>query len=96
MTQATFTLQYPVEIKDARGGSIETVRELALRRLSASDLSAIADASAKGPGNALQEMVCRVGSIPPSTFNLMDAADAAAVAEIAAGFIGRVLPTGGM
>lgn len=96
MSQDRYTLQYQIQLKTASGEEVTAERELTLRRLTGADLAAIAQAGAKGPGDALMEMVCRVASVPPSTFNRMDAADAAALAEIAANFIGRTLPTGGM
>lgn len=96
MSHDRYELQYPIQIKTAAGEEVAAEREVKLRRLTGADLAAIAQAGSKGPGDALMEMVCRVASVPPSTFNRMDAADAAALAEIAANFIGRALPTGGM
>ena len=95
-TKATYTLKYPLEIKRGDGEVVETIRELSFRRLRGADLKAIGDASAKGAGTAMQEIVCRACDITPFTYDRLDAEDLAQAGDIAAGFIGRALPTGEM
>lgn len=90
----TYVLKYPVEIRSTAGDVIETITELPLRRLTGKDLKDITNAHAKGPGESMAVIVCRIASIPPSTFERMDAADAAALGEIAADFVSGALPTG--
>lgn len=81
-----YLLKYPLE--DIGLASVT------LRRLNGKDLVAIADAADKGKGSAARVLACRCASIPPSTFDQLDAEDATALGEIAAGFIGGALATG--
>lgn len=88
------TLKHPVELRDKAGDVLETVTELQLRRLNGKDLRDITNAAAKGHGEAMAVLVCRCASIPPSTFDQLDAEDLAEVGAIASGFIGGALPAG--
>lgn len=90
----THPLKFPVELRNTEGEVIDKITELQLRRLNGKDMRAIANATAKGNGEVMAVLVCRCASIPPSTFDLLDAEDIAAVGEVAQGFIGGALPTG--
>jgi hypothetical protein len=92
--ETTYTLKYPLERKRGDGEVVETIYELTFRRLRGADLKVIGDASAKGAGTAMREIVCRACDITPGTYDLLDAEDLAQAGDIAAGFIGRALPTG--
>jgi hypothetical protein len=93
-TDSTYTLKHTLELRNTAGDVIETISELKLRRLTGKDLKDIANANAKGPGEAMAVLICRAASIPPSTFERLDAEDAARLGVIAADFIGGALPTG--
>jgi hypothetical protein len=90
----SYTLIYPVELKNKAGDVLETITELQLKRFNGADMKAIANAKAKGEGEMMAVMLCRSASIPPSTFDQLDGEDITAAGEIAAGFIGRVQTTG--
>lgn len=90
-----FQLAYPVEMKDKDGNVLNTLTELALRRFNGADVAAVGNANAKGPGEALKVMVCRMCSIPPATFDKLDGEDVTALGELAASFLERSRPTGG-
>ncbi len=90
-----YPLKYPFELSNAKGEVLQPVNSVTLRRLNGADLAAVANASARGPGDALKEVVCRVAGVPPSTFDRMDAVDLTELGVISAGFIGGALPTGG-
>lgn len=89
------TLAYPVELKNAQGEVLELVDSVRLRRLNGADFTAIANAAEKGKGEAAAVMVCRVGQVPRSTFDKLDAEDVAMLSEIAASFMGGARKTGG-
>lgn len=90
-----YALVHQVEIKGKAGDVLDVVREVALRRLTGADMAVIGNAKAKGEGEVMRVMVCRVASLPPSTFDLMDAEDVMALSERAADFMGGALSTGG-
>jgi hypothetical protein len=90
-----YQLKYPVEIKTVHGTVIESMSSLTFRRLKGVDLTAIANAAARGHGEALKCIVCLATSITPMVYDQLDATDLTEVGEIAAGFTGGVLPTGG-
>lgn len=89
-----YPLSYPVEVLGKDGAVLETIRSVRLRRLKGADMRAIADATAKGKGAAMAELVARAASLPPSLFDLLDGEDISALGEVAQGFIGGALPTG--
>lgn len=91
-----YPLRHPLDLKAADGSTVETIADLTLRRLNGADLTVIANATAKGQGEALKAIVCRVCSIPPSTYDRLDAQDLTEVAQVASGFIGSALRIGAM
>ena len=93
-TEITVTLKYPVELKNSEGTTIEKIEALTLRRLKGKDMRAIANASAKGQGEAIAVLICRSAQIPPATFDELDGADVTELGMVAADFIGGALPTG--
>lgn len=93
-TEVTVTLIVPVELKDKEGKTVEKIESLTLRRLKGKDMRAIANASAKGHGEALATLICRSAQIPPSTFDELDGEDVTELGVVAADFIGGALPTG--
>lgn len=91
-----FPLDYPVELRNKAGDVIETVTSVQLKKLRGFDLVAVANASSRGQGDAVREMVSRVAGIPPTTFDLLDARDISKLASIAANFTGSAPATGAM
>lgn len=91
-----YPLRHPLNLKGPDGSILETVSHLTLRRLTGADLTVIANATAKGQGEALKAIVCRVCSIPPSTYDRLDAQDLTEVAQVASGFMGSALRIGAM
>jgi len=89
-----YPLKHAVELRNREGEVIEKITELPLRRLKGKDLKDISNAVPKGHGEAMAVLICRCASIPPSTFDQLDAEDVTAIGEIATGFIGGALPTG--
>lgn len=87
-------LEFPLELKNADGAVTERIESLTLQRLTGKDLRDIATAAGKGHGEAVAVLVCRSARIPPSTFDKLDAEDAAELGAQAAVFIGGALPTG--
>lgn len=87
-------LKHPVELKDKDGNVVQRIDSLELRRFKGADVAAIGNANAKGAGEALRVMVCRMAGIPPSTFDQLDGQDVTELGEVAAGFLGGALPTG--
>lgn len=94
MSGKVYPLKFPVELKNAAGEVTDTIVSVTMNRLKGKDMRDIANATAKGPGDAMAVLVCRSGGIPPSTFDKLDAEDAADLAMVATDFIGGVLPTG--
>jgi hypothetical protein len=93
VSTAVLKLKHPVEIKNAEGAVIERIDSLTFSRLKGDAFVRVSDASAKGPGQALREMVCSSAQIPPSTFSLLDAEDIAAAADVVSPFFGSGLLT---
>lgn len=91
-----FELEFPVEMRNKAGDLIQTVTSVQLKKLRGFDLVAIANASSRGQGDAVREMVSRMAGVPPTTFDLLDARDIAKLATIAANFIGSAPATGVM
>ena len=87
-------LQFPVELKSRDGEVTERIDSLIMRRLKGKDMRDIANASAKGAGEAMAVLICRSAQIPPSTFDQLDGEDVAELGVVASGFIGGALPTG--
>jgi hypothetical protein len=89
----TIQLQHPVEIRATDTGEVvETVTHLALRRPTARDLRAMDKAQGEvGKSIALLATLARV---PPSTIELLDAADYLAAAEVLADVLGKPPGTG--
>lgn len=92
--EVTVPLLYPLELKNRDGDVTERIESLTLRRLKGKDMRDIANASAKGAGEAMAMLVCRSAQIPPSTFDQLDGEDVAELGVVASGFIGGALPTG--
>ncbi|OGA99431.1 MAG: hypothetical protein A3E25_17880 [Burkholderiales bacterium RIFCSPHIGHO2_12_FULL_69_20] len=91
-----YPLRHRLELKSVDGSVIEAITHLTLRRLTGADLTAVANAASKGQGEALKVIVCRACSIPPATYDRLDAQDLTEVSQVAAGFMGSALPIGGM
>jgi hypothetical protein len=93
-TAGSYTLQYPVEIKNRDGEVIKSITAVPLNRLSGADVRAVANASDKGKGEATAVLICRCCGLAPSEFDVLDAADVSALGELASGFLGGSPATG--
>jgi len=93
-TEVVVPLLFPRELKNLQGEVIERIESITLGRLNGRDMRDIANAAAKGPGDAMAMLVCRSGRIPPSTFDLLDGEDVTELGVKASDFIGGALPTG--
>lgn len=89
----TYTLMHPVDVVGKDGEVLETVRQLELKRLTGGAARRVLNAQAKGPGEFAFELICASASIPPSTFNLLDAEDILYATEMAAPFLRSGPPT---
>ncbi len=86
MSSKTVQLSYPVE---AHG---KTINEITLRRPKGADLRAV-DGMDKWAETVT--LISRLGSIPPSSANEMDAVDVVACGVVIADFLRPSPPTGG-
>lgn len=93
-TEVIVPLMFPLELKNREGEVTERIESLTMRRLKGKDMRDIANAAARGAGDAMVVLVCRSAQIPPSTFDLLDAEDVTELGTVAADFIGGALPTG--
>ena len=84
----SYTLKFPVELKAKDGQVLDTVRELTLKRLQGAAARRVLNAQAKGPGEFAFALICEAASIPPSTFDKLDAEDILALTDLAAPFFG--------
>lgn len=89
----TLALKYPVELKRADGTVVETIAELQLQRLRGGETRRVMNAKDKGTGDFIAALVCASARIPPSTFDLLDAEDITAAAEVAGDFLGSAPKT---
>jgi hypothetical protein len=89
----TYPLRHPVELRTAAGELRETVAELTFDRLQGAQARKVLNARDKGSGEFIAALVCASARIPPSTYDLLDAADISACAEIASDFFGSAPPT---
>lgn len=93
MSAVTVKLKYPVELKRADGSVAETISALEMNRLKGGAARRALNAKDKGTGEFIAALVCASAGIPPSTFDLLDAEDITAAAEVAGNFLGTALPT---
>lgn len=92
----TYTLKYPVELKNSSGEVLETITELQMSRFNGKAMREIGNAKQRGEGEVMAVMICKSAGIPPSTFDQLDGEDVADAGLIAAGFIGGGPQTGAM
>ena len=84
----TLTLKHPVDIKRADGEVMDRLVELEMHRLRGGEARKVLNARDKGTGDFVAALVCASARIPPSTFDLLDAEDITAAAEMAGNFLG--------
>jgi hypothetical protein len=85
----TYTLLHPVELRKLDGEVTDTVREVQLNRLRGGQARRVLNAQPKGPGEFAFVLICESASLPPSTFDKLDAEDVMALMELAAPFLGK-------
>ena len=87
------TLLHPVELKNASGEVLETVREVQLHRLNGGAARKVLNAQAKGAGDFAFVLICESARMAPSTFDKLDAEDVLILMDKAAPFLGSAPAT---
>lgn len=92
-TPHAIALAHPIEIRDKDSGElIERIEALQLRPPTARDLRAMD--KAQGEVGKSIALLAALASVPPSTIDLLDAADYLAASEVLASLVGKPPGTG--
>jgi hypothetical protein len=87
------TLLVPIELKNKAGEVTECITELTFKRLQGAAARKLLNAKDKGTGEFIAALISACARIPPSTVDLLDAADFVKASDIASDFFGVSLPT---
>lgn len=87
-----YPLKFPIKLTGKDGEVVEEITELTLKRLKGGAARRVLNAQQKGPGDFAFVLICESASIPPSTFDKLDAEDVLGLMEAAAPFLGNAPP----